>query len=442
MMPNRAFPTSPHLILNAAYTLALRVASAFASYLSIVLLGRWLAPSDFGQFAATLSALALLTSILSFGMPMTMVRFLGEYYVRQDISRARGLISTGLRLSWGGGMIFAAVAGVLIFLAGWVTTPGSSHGYAISGLLLLPPAIAIDVQGAVLRSRGALFWAITPRDLLWRIGLIGLGWWVGATYSPGSQFTPLVVAATLSLWVLALGQMLLASRSAPPVQNAKPAQDLRLWASIAWPIWMANVAGIASANLDTICVAILMPPEITGLYFAASRTAALPSFSLNAVNLMIGPMIPRAHYAQDNAALRRLLGVGALMAFVPSVLAVLACMFYGAQILGLFGNGFATMKTELILLSLAQMVNAATGSAELLLNMTGHQRQSARIAALSIAGGVLTVPLATWAYGTLGAAIVICGIVATVNICLWKSAMRHTGYDTSILPLLKPGAKQ
>ncbi|MGO4914520.1 lipopolysaccharide biosynthesis protein [Pseudogemmobacter sp. W21_MBD1_M6] len=435
-------PAKPRLVLGAAYMLALRAGSAVASYLSIVLLGRWMAPYDYGQFAATLSALALLTSVLSLGMPMTILRFLGEYSARKDFLLARGLISAGLRLSWGGGTVFAVAGGISISLAYWINTPGADPGAALLGLFLLPPAIAIDVQGAVLRSRGDMFWAITPRDLIWRIVLIGLGWWVAQAYGPGAQFIPLVIAATLALWVLALGQLLLLSNRSPlPVTKAKPQKDLRLWASVAWPIWMTNIAGIASANLDTICVALLMPVEITGLYFAASRTAALPSFSLNAVNLMIGPMIPRANYARDRVTLQRLLGFGAVMAFVPAVLAVLACVLYGAQILSLFGKGFAAMRTELILLSLAQMINAATGSAELLLNMTGHQRQSARIAGLSIAVGCLTVPPAVLAFGTLGAASVICGIVTTVNICLWRSALRHTGYDTSIIPLLKSGAK-
>jgi O-antigen/teichoic acid export membrane protein len=198
---------------------------------------------------------------------------------------------------------------------------------------------------------------------------------------------------------------------------------------------------MASANLDIVCVALLMPPEVTGLYFAASRTAALPSFSLNAVNLMIGPMIPRAHYANNRTEVQRLLGFGAVMAFAPAVLAVLTCVFYGEQILSLLGKGFAAMKTELILLSFAQMVNGATGSAQLLLNMTGFERQSARIAALSIATGLVTVPIAVWMYGTLGAATAICGIVTVVNICLWRSALRHTGYDTSLNPFLRSGDK-
>lgn len=424
------------IALDMVFAFSLRIGSAGASYLGAVLLGRWLAPTDFGQFSSTIAILMILASVLSFGLPMTVLRFTGEYTGKGMVNEAHGLILASLRVAW------VSSAAISVLLCGvlwvWLQQDGAawSQSYLLPGLLLLPPFVAVEFQGAVLRSNGAFFWALSPRDLIWRLCIIGVGFWASASFVPGQQFGRFMLVSAGLLWLLAGLQSVLMFQCIPSlVATATPKFQLRLWFSVARPIWITNVAGVVTANLDVVLIGLLLPVESSGLYFAATRTASLSSFTLNAINLVFGPQLPLAYFREDHAEVQRLLRISVILAVVPAVLTAFVCLMFGKQILGMFGPDFATMHGELVLLAMAQLANGATGSAELMLNMTGHERKSALVSLAIIAVSLIAIPVTAWIGGTLAVAASVSAIITIHNVVLWRIARTATGFDTSFLCL-------
>lgn len=417
----------PSLLSQSLSAIGLRVLGSGVSYLSLVLAARWLAPPDYGHFGAVLGVVTLLAAVASLGMPLILLRYLAQYRVSGDPGLAAAIIGHARRLSLG-------CSGALA-LAGLAVALAASGPRAVTlglGLVLLPPFVLVEVNGAVLRAGGRIVAALAPRDILWRLALIPLAAMVGAALPATAQIVPFLALSAAVLWACALWQALAArgqSAGAVPV----PATVRREWRGVAGRVWLTNVAAVGISNIDVVLVGLIFSPAQTGLYFAASRTAGLASFTLNAVALVIAPRVARSFHAGDRPALRRDLRIGATLAFLPALASFLAFALFGGPILELFGPGFAAMRAELILLAAGQLVNGLTGSCGILLNMSGREGLHAAISIIWLALSVVAALAGALLAGTVGVAAGMLGAVAGLNLSLWCAARRVTGEDTSVL---------
>lgn len=422
---------------GAGIALFLRVAWAIASYASVFFLARWLTNDDYGLFAVIISTVTLLSVFCGLGAQTTLIRFLGQYDSEGRPPLAKGAIR------FFEGRVGRTVLGVggLGILGSWVLFSlglNDSPWAFTLGFLLLPAYAMIDVQGGVGRAYGAVVSSLAPRDVVWRVLLVCFG--LAATlYLPvDRQLIALLVAAVVSLYLLVLLQRVAVRRRIPPeVRDSVREGETALWTQVSTPIWLAASAGALLKQFDVIVVGALFSKADAGFYFAASRTAALVAFVLMATNLIIGPAISRLYHAGDTEGLKRLLRAGATLVFLPSAAVFAACLAFGDRILQLFGAGFASAHTVLVILAAAQMVNASTGCVGIVLNMIGHQKEAARIQIIGGLVGVAAMVGGAMALGPVGAAIGSAVGLAFWNVWMWWFTRGIVGFDPSILGLLR-----
>lgn len=414
------------LLSQSVSAIGLRVLGSGASYLSLVLAARWLAPPDYGHFSAVLGVVTLLAAVAALGMPIILLRYLAQYRVSGDTDLSGAIIRQSRRVT-------LACSGALA-LVGLLVALSTSDPRAVTlglGLVLLPPFVLVEVNGAVLRAEGKIVAALAPRDILWRLCLIPVAAVIGGSLPAGAQIVPYLSAAAALLWACAAGQALMAGREMR--RGAAPPDVRREWRLVAGRVWLTNVAAVGISNIDVVLVGLIFSPVQTGLYFAASRTAGLASFTLNAVALVIAPRVARSFHAGDRPALRRDLRIGATLAFVPALMSFLAFVIFGGPILELFGPGFAEMRVELILLALGQLVNGLTGGCGILLNMSGREGLHAAISMAFLVLSVVAALAGAMLNGTVGVAAGMLCAVSGLNLTLWWAARRVTGEDTSVL---------
>jgi len=105
----------------------------------------------------------------------------------------------------------------------------------------------------------------------------------------------------------------------------------------------------------------------------------------------------------------------------------------GEWILALFGQDFVVGYPALLLLAASQVMIAAAGPVDVLLNLTGHQDRClvAFCTALPVAGllNVLLVPVA----GIVGAAMAVLLTVVFWNIWLYRRVVVELDLHPSIL---------
>ena len=145
--------------------------------------------------------------------------------------------------------------------------------------------------------------------------------------------------------------------------------------------------------------------ENVGIYSAASRTAMLTSFVLVAVNSIAAPKFAALYQQGDIQALGNVARDSAKIMIVLASPALLLFLLFPEWVLSVFGEEFKQGAVVLMILSVGQFINVATGSVGYLLMMSGHERLM-RNNLLFCA--IVCVLLNLWLipnYGIVGAAI-------------------------------------
>ena len=106
----------------------------------------------------------------------------------------------------------------------------------------------------------------------------------------------------------------------------------------------------------------------------------------------------------------------------------------------MFDPSFSTAFPVLVILTLAQLVNSATGCSGLVLTMTGNEALHARLSLRWLGLAVFGVGAGGLADGQVGIAGAIAAASVGLQIQVWLAARRCTGVDASILGLLGDAA--
>ena len=107
---------------------------------------------------------------------------------------------------------------------------------------------------------------------------------------------------------------------------------------------------------------------------------------------------------------------------------------YGKDIVILvFGGEFREACTPLVILSLGQLINAAAGSVGFILNMTGHERDTAVGVTIAAAVNIVLNWLLIPRYQAVGAAWATGVSLMVWNVLLVYAVYRRTGLQSTAL---------
>lgn len=420
---------------KAGLALLLRVIWAVVNYLGVVLLARWFTPAEYGYYAVIISVVMFLGIVSAVGSQTTTLRFMGEYRAHDQFARIQGLARYAVRVVAGvsGAVMLLAIAAVWIgYAAGWVQNP---IVFSI-GLLLLPGFAVHDSQSGVARSFGSVFAALAPRDVLWRAGIIGLGYLATYGMDEGIRLPLFLLSAAILLSGLIVWQIWYSRRLLPAeALAADPEMDIPAWRRVAAPIWLSNIANVSLRTWDVILVGAILGAEITGYYFAASRTAALTGFVLLSVNLITGPMISKSFHSGATMRLRKVLALSAALAFPFAAIMTAIFAIWGRDILAIFGEAVVDFAPVLLVLALGHAASAFFGSCGLMLDLSGHERANMRILFATTALMLGAMVFGGMWFGALGVAWAVAGGQAAANLWRWVYLRMQTGHDSSIMAL-------
>jgi O-antigen/teichoic acid export membrane protein len=248
---------------SAGVLILRKVASSGLSAISSIVVVRSLAPGEFGQYAAGLSAFYLLVALTEFGFAEVLGRALGRGRV-DEASFGRRLLL--INLAWSG---LVALAGVV--LAG-LFAYGSIRG---GTLLALTPAIAL----AGVTSLRQFFYA---KHEVGRMATVDLSTAAVSTVVIvtlavlGAPPVLLAGAASLasvatSLILLRVGWHWISRRSATAPVRYPPGGVIR----DALPIGFASFLATAYVSIDVVILSTIFAPDVLGQYASAVKVLSL-----------------------------------------------------------------------------------------------------------------------------------------------------------------------
>lgn len=413
-------------------SLFIKVATAGLTYLMYVILSRVMGVTDYGYFAFGLSLATILAIGANYGQQTAILRYWPEAMVAGQPEVARNALRSGGAITLIASCVVTALLIAVSFGTGIFTAGPVAHLYAAAALIL-PLALA-EYWSSALRAQGSVWTGLGPRDLIWRtaLPLAVLALWYSHVTLSGWGIL-LLTAAILAL-SLALQYFLARARR---YEIAAGASGLRAYwqahGKASRSFFLGTVLDSAALNVDIIFVGLLVAPAAAGIYFNAFRTAGLLTLFMFAITLVVAPMVAQHYHAGEMRKAQAITALCAWAGFLFSLLVFVGFIFFGDQVMSLFGGSHEQGALLLIILSVGLLFDAATGPSRIVMMMTGHEREYVRIfGAVIVLGMIVQIPV-IMAWGAIGAAIVntLARIGAQLAIAIYSR--RRIGLDTTLL---------
>jgi O-antigen/teichoic acid export membrane protein len=403
------------LILRSGTVLVVRVAGAGLGFAFNVALARVLGADGLGIYHLSLT-FALIASVVGrMGMDAAMLKFGAASHAAADGRRLAAVHRLGIGTALLGCGIVAACT---FFAADWLAIkvyadPAIAQPLRLMGLALVPFAL-LSLYGELLKAgQHQALSSFVQGAALPMVSLLLL-FLFAQNIQDASAAATIYLATNI---VVCLTSYVLWRRAFPPASSSttEPIRFRDLLGT-AMPMYGAAVADVVMTFSDILILGMFATASDVGIYTAAARTALLTRFLLLANSSVAAPRFAALHAAKDTDGVATLAVRSTLLTTVSSVPLLLIFVVFPENILSLFGPQFEAGAQALIILSVGQFVNAATGPVGYLLNMSGFHRIEGRIA---VAGALITVGLCfalipLW--GILGAAAANAIATASCNL--------------------------
>ena len=425
------------LVGGAAIGGSIKLVGVGLAFLFFLVLARVTTPEAYGIFAAAFSLATIVGFAATLGQHTAILRFwpsLDEKHGPQIASRA---IAYGLGLTFMGGLTVLVIFAILALnpphleafgQGGWI--------YFWTGMMAMAFALS-EFSVASLRARGSLVGAMGPREIGWRLAVIGA---VMLISLPLSGEGALAVAA-LALLAMTIPQLVyVASEIWRHRRATLPQSDHTAMRHAMWGLWGGGVVGPITQHSSIVVVSIVLGPSAAGAYFAADRLAKLLSIALMGVNQIAAPMLARSYHAARIREVRFIATASGMLALTVASLGFAAYLMFGRLALEMFDPSYGDSFTALVILAVGQLVNSACGPNNLLLSLAGRERLLLAIMLIWATIGVILVHAAATRLGITGAALAGSGVLIGWNIssllaCSWM--LGSNSYLTKLVNLVK-----
>ncbi len=165
-----------------------------------------------------------------------------------------------------------------------------------------------------------------------------------------------------------------------------------------------------------------------GLLAAAQRTSLLIGFVLITINFVVAPMFASLYKERQMLKLQNLSRLACRANVGLAIVPVIICTLFPEFVMQFFGEEFLAAAPLLVVLSLGQLVNVATGSVGFLLLMSGHERTMKYI---TISSGTVSICLLVTLcqmFGVIGAAWAMAIGMAIQNLAALYFVKRYLGF--------------
>jgi O-antigen/teichoic acid export membrane protein len=415
---------APHLLWarlrRSGLVTVLRILAVATSFAFFLTLARQLSASDFGVFSAIYSAATIGSYIANVGQHVSIVRFypvardrVGQFAADRVLYRS--LVIVGCGASIGAGFL---CIGTFAFTGEWRVS-------ICAGILLAAMTIG-EFACSALRARSSLLFALAPRDVVWRVLVIGLVLSLGDV---GLE-TALAMGG-LSLLLVTFPQMIALLRSATRANTAFDDKGVHGDVRKELPsIWASTSITPLLDHVGTLLVALALGPVVAGAFFACDRLARLLSIFLVVGEQLNGPEFARSFHSGRMSDLRRSLLTVAVSASVAAAMGLVVLAIVGPELLRIFNPSYAPYLPVLIVLGSAHLVFSSTGPVAAFLNMVGGQRAllTIRLGWSSVLFGavLLLSPIFGETGAAIGVALGLIGWSITGSIYSWSRFGVHT----------------
>lgn len=371
-----------------------------------VCLARWMGASEYGFYTYVMAWAILGGMLTALGFGPGLLRFVPEYKTRKDDSRLKGVLQGSLGVAIATGVSVASIASLVIW---WLSTQRDIDQMTaiIFGFWVVPFLTVNTLSMNMLRGIRKMTAAYVPSQIFRPAVILLVAFVVFASQGYQSLNSASVLAATIvALIVVELFAGWQIHKHLPIGDSSvKATYEIRGWLRVSLPLLLIGGFVKIIKQTDVLMIGLFLTSADVGFYNAAVKTANLASFALSSVNGIAAPMIASTYVEDDPVKLQKLMTRITQLVLIPSSLMTIGVILLSGSILGTFGEEFLQAQGVLIVLAIAQFIRATTGPVGHLLELTGHQDESARVRAISAFLNIVLNLIGIHLFGIVGAAI-------------------------------------
>ena len=385
--PNQTSYVARLITLASSRVFVINCLGLTLSFVLQLLLTNSLGLGQYGIFAWVYSWLSVALLCCCFGYDTALVRFVATLREHAEWSTLKGLLHQSNSQGFVAAALVALLTASTVIL--WGDLNGELKLTILIACLVLPVLVLATLRQAVLRGLKLVAWARVPDTILRpTLAIIGIAltWLILPALSSSVAMSIMAIAIVLS-WVF--GEVVLRVKQPSQLPKEREREFDTLWFRTALPLLLVSGIQTLLNQIDTIMVGTLIGFESTGIYAVAARLSVLTLFGMQAVNMIVAPLISVSIQESNRDELQAMLRTAAKLIIFSSVPVVVVLAWCGTWILGLFGSGFELGFPVLLLLTAGQLINTSCGPVGFMLSMTGYERRSLRILLIALVTNVV-----------------------------------------------------
>jgi O-antigen/teichoic acid export membrane protein len=422
--PVRSSATGQHSVRGMARKSSINLVGAvvagLANLVLVVVLARNLPKSAVGDFYTATSAFLLATVIAKLGTQTGLVYFVARLRALSRPTEIPQCLSIALRPV----AVAGTALGVVMFGIGAALHWGGAnpHTTLVHELWILAPFIPIgalsDSTLAATRGFGAMEPTVRIDSITRNLVQLGLCWVVAVTVaSPGLLVLGWAAPYLLSSVMAALAVRRMTRRTLGPLA---PTARSRTFSREFWkftaPRALASLTQLLLQRLDIVLVAILRGPADAAVYTAATRLLVAGQMGGTAISTAVQPTLGATLSKGDISATRDAYQMGTSWLILLTWPFYLLSIVYAPVFLRLFGHGYTTAGSVVVILAASMLLATACGMVDMVLTMGGRTRWNLFNTASALLVNVVLDLLLVPPYGVVGAAIGWAAAILTNNI--------------------------
>jgi O-antigen/teichoic acid export membrane protein len=408
------------VVAHASTAFAVKILAAILSLSLSIALARLLGATDTGHYYLIFTIVTIAALLARSGIDRAGLRFVAASKAADrpaDIAHAHKL-SVILVATIGSIATVTLASGANFLAADVFSAEALAPLVAIAALAVVPIALS-NLYSELLKGLKRTGVAIAVQSAwLPALTLIGV-----AIAVPRYGLRGAVIAMLIGSCLTLVTAILYWLRLSPRTTGEKTLNFDEL-VSASRPLFWVGVFQLVIAHSATIVLGIFHSASEIGRFAVATRTSALISFVLFAVNSIAAPKFAELYRQNRLADLQATAIQSAALMAVMALPLLMVFLFFPGSIMGIFGPEFTGAALVLAVLSIGQFINVVTGSVGYLLAMTGHGKPLRNTLAVSAVIHVTICFAVVPNFGAVGAAIVTALTMTFINArlayCVWQ----------------------
>ena len=417
----------------------MRISEILLTLIYTSMLGRFLGAEQFGIYAFAMAFVLIITLVTNAGVGTLVVKEISIGSSNNSWPSIKGLLIR----SYQGMLMVSAVAATAVWLVLWYFDDAISDSRASTlrlSIILVPILSFLYVAGFAIRGAGKIMLGQIAEQLVRPVlftVLFGLVVILSKTSITTAQSGILVNIAASGLALILVTYL---------IYRTMPGELWKSEAVFKTPEWLKSITlfsfvggmQIIMSQTDIIMLGLLSQDTSVGIYRIAAQGGALVALTLAALNMALAPRIARLYNRKDNSELQRIITLGSRVALLGAVPIAAILIGFGSPILNIvFGREYVDGAGALAILCIGQLVNVASGSVALILNMTGHEKDTARAIGIAASLNILLNLVLIPRFDIEGAAIATAVSMITWNSFLAFRVYARTGLDSTVIGMKK-----